>query len=736
MEWWTQSTGTGEPFEIRQDSGERGCSRSDRPHNGFGGQPKEKDRRSRQRHTDGLPGPAKRGLLTATRALADSAGMNAGPELQEAVEAFQRGDLDRARELAEQQVAAAPSPQWHHILGLVHCRNGDPAAGIDHLRAAAEAEPGNLPFQVMLVRALVDVGRAAEVLEMSEPPAITSPALLALWQGRAQAADLAGLPEIAADAWSRVAASAPGDWRAWSNLGNALAVQGRWEQSGDALAKAAQLNPSDLSIRRNAGSALAQADRPENALGHLEAVAAADPNDSENRTMLAQTLAVLQRNEEAIAEFEAAKKLGGESVATEFGLGRRWLASLRFDEAEAAFRRAYAIDPTDLSVVHHLGLVFERTNQLDLLTNLLDDALADSLDQDRLTYLRAVLARREGRLEEARQLLLKSDPKDEPVAWNALRAKIADALGDPAEAFEAATAMNQAAKDASARTVAPEELARRSAAYRQELRQLARTITPDWAARVPLLIEPPQRRISFLVGFPRSGTTLLDTFFMGHPGIRVLEEKQLVAAAGQVAGPIAGLAEISSAVLKSARATYFQRLAEHVDDDFDGLVIDKFPLDMTSAPLIQAMFPGAPIVFAQRHPCDVVLSGFMQSFGLTNFSDIRDAADYYDAVMSIWTASLAAMPLNVHTVVYEDLVRNPEATLRPALEFLGLEWTDRILDHRRTAKERGTIVTPSYDQVTEPLTNRPSGRWKRYRGQLEPVLPILLPWAERLGYRD
>jgi tetratricopeptide (TPR) repeat protein len=596
--------------------------------------------------------------------------------------------------------------------------------------------PPNIPFQVMLVRALVDAGRAAEVLAMPEPAAITSPALLALWQGRAEAADCAGRVDLAADAWSRVARSAPADWRAWSNLGNALAAQGHWGQAADALEKAAQLNPSDLSIRRNAGSALAQADRLQEAIGHLDAVAAADPTDVENRTMLGRALTSLQRHDEAIVEFEAAKKLGGASVATELGLGRIAFANLRFDEAEAAFRRAYEIDPTDHSVVLRLGLVLERTNQLHSLKQLVEEALSSGLHGARLTHLQAALARREGRLEEARELLLKSDPKDEPVAWNALRAKIADALGDPAEAFAAATAMNQAARDSAARTVTPEEQARLSNAYREELHQLARTITPEWAARVPLLREPAPRRVSFLLGFPRSGTTLLDTFLMGHPRIEVLEEKQLVGAARTVAGPIEDLAGAPIAAIENARATYLATLSEHVADDFDGLVIDKYPLDMASAPLIQAMFPGAPIIFAQRHPCDVVLSGFMQSFGLTNFSDIRDAADYYDAVMSIWTASRATMSLNVHTVVYEDLVRDPEAALRPTIEFLEQEWTDEILDHRRTAKERGTIATPSYDQVTEPVSTRPSGRWKRYRAQLEPVLPILLPWAERLGYRD
>jgi len=150
----------------------------------------------------------------------------------------------------------------------------------------------------------------------------------------------------------------------------------------------------------------------------------------------------------------------------------------------------------------------------------------------------------------------------------------------------------------------------------------------------------------------------------------------------------------------------------------------------------QAGFPGAPMLFAQRHPCDVVLSGFMQPIGVVNFSNIEAAADYYDAMMSIWTAARETLGLNVHTVVYEELVQDTEPVLRAMLEFLGLEWDERFLDHRSTAKARGTIVTPSYDQVTEPISTRPVGRWKRYEEEMAPALPILMPWAERLGYAN
>ena len=601
--------------------------------------------------------------------------MSGGAQFKDAAEAFQRGDLDRALALAEDAVGSAPSPQWQHLLGLIHCRLGQPEAGVDHLRAAAEAEPGNPAFQVMLARALVDAGRVEELLAIPEPPPPTSPATLALWQSRAEAADLAGKVDLSVRAWSAVMAAAPQDWRAWGNLGNALARQQRLPEAADALAEAARLNRTEPAVRADAVAALAKA-------------------------------------------------------------GAQHQTLLRFDEAEAAFRRAYALDPTDRSIVHQLGVALERTNRLEELAKLLDDASAAGIGKQELGYLWAILARREGKLEEARDLLAGADPAADPVAWNALRAKIADALGDSEQAFEAAAAMNQAAIDRSVRAEDRDEWSRRTSAYREEQRELAGTITPEWAAKVPLLAEPPRQRVAFLLGFPRSGTTLLDTFMLGHPEIAVLEEQQLVGAAAQVTGPIEDLPTVSKAKLKQARATYCDRLVEHVGAGFTGLAIDKFPLDMASAPLIQAMFPGAPILFMQRHPCDVVLSGFMQSFGLVNFSEIADAAEYYDALMRIWTASRETMALNVHDVVYEELVGDPEAVLKPAIAFLGLEWDDRILDHQRTAKARGTIQTPSYDQVTEPVTARASGRWKRYAKQLEPVLPILLPWAERLGYRD
>lgn len=559
------------------------------------------------------------------------AGDMATPEFLRAAEAFQRGDLHLALTLAEAGLAAAPGAEWQHFAGLVHCRLGDPARGVAHLKLAAEAEPANLAFRVMLARALIDAGRPTDVLAMAMPDAASTPAELALWHARAEAANRAGNRAAAVEAWTMIAGANPKDAQALINLARGLSQLGQ------------------------------------------------------------------------------------------------------FDEAEQALRRALEAEPRNPAATLYLGLAYERTNQLEQLDGLLERALAEGIGDARLNYLRAVREQRAGNLGAAREHLLKADAAEDPVSWHHLRGRIADKEGDAALAFASAEAMNRATADF-------DRWRARGAKFRHQLRELADTITPQWAARLPRAPAPAGRMPGFLVGFPRSGTTLLDTFLMGHPAIAIVEEKEILRRASEGLGGAAELPSVPPAKVEQARRAYLEELLDHVDPDFAGLAIDKNPFNLAAAPFIHSLFPGTPIIFAARHPCDAVLSGFMQSFipnvGMASFLDLTDAAELYDAAMRLWFASTAALPLKVHTIAYEKLVADPAGELRAVVGFLGLDWHEAMLDHRATAKARGAITNTSYDQVTEALTPAAVGRWRRYEQQLEPVLPLLLPWAERLGYCD
>ncbi len=250
----------------------------------------------------------------------------------------------------------------------------------------------------------------------------------------------------------------------------------------------------------------------------------------------------------------------------------------------------------------------------------------------------------------------------------------------------------------------------------------------------------------FLVGFPRSGTTLLDTILNSHRAIHVVEERPAVrnmrnALERLPGGYPDGLAALDPADLAALRQIYFAELDRHLEpQDRSAVVVDKLPLNIIEAGLIQRIFPQARFLFAQRHPCDCVLSCFMQNFevndAMANFLDLGDAAVLYDKVMTLWQQYRTVLPLAVHTVRYESLVEGFEETLTPLLAFLGVGWDDGVRRYAETASRRGIINTPSYDQVTQPLYTRSLGRWQRYAEQMAPVLPILLPWARRFGYDD
>ena len=150
------------------------------------------------------------------------------------------------------------------------------------------------------------------------------------------------------------------------------------------------------------------------------------------------------------------------------------------------------------------------------------------------------------------------------------------------------------------------------------------------------------------------------------------------------------------------------------------------------------IFPNAKFIVSLRHPCDCVLSCFMQDFELNdamaNFLNLDDAAHLYDAVMNLWTQYTSIFSINYHEVKYENLVKNFEPTVRSILNFLELSWNTSILEYSETAKKRENIATPSYAQVIKPIYSYAIGRWKRYRKQTTNIYPILEGWIKKFNY--
>lgn len=246
----------------------------------------------------------------------------------------------------------------------------------------------------------------------------------------------------------------------------------------------------------------------------------------------------------------------------------------------------------------------------------------------------------------------------------------------------------------------------------------------------------------FLMGFPRSGTTLLDRMLGAHPKLLSIEEQEtLIDLQRDFVLPPDGLERLAALDPDQAtvyRQAYRRRLTDLVDVPPAGcLIIDKLPLNTAFLPLIGRIFPDARILFAIRDPRDVCLSCFMQSFSLNaamaHFLDLELTVEYYREVMGLGLDTLERWPLAVHRIRYEDLVADTARVVAGALDFLGLAWDDAVLDYRRELAGRH-VSTPSAHQVSEPVYQRAVGRWRRYAEPMSEAIESLAPMIRRLGY--
>lgn len=245
----------------------------------------------------------------------------------------------------------------------------------------------------------------------------------------------------------------------------------------------------------------------------------------------------------------------------------------------------------------------------------------------------------------------------------------------------------------------------------------------------------------FVLGYPRSGNTLLENVLASLPGTAAIEEIPTLREADLAflaePGGLAQLASLDEAALAPYRSAYWQRAGQAIGRDPAGLaLIDMDPLKSIRLPLIARLFPGAKVLLVRRDPRDVVWSCFRTSFALTNaamdFATLEGAARHYDALMRLTDAALARLPLAVHEVPYHAMVQDFDVTTQAICRFIGLDWSEDLRRFDRTARARG-VSTASARQVRRGLYDG-TRQWEPYAEWLAPVMPILAPWIEKLGY--
>ena len=244
----------------------------------------------------------------------------------------------------------------------------------------------------------------------------------------------------------------------------------------------------------------------------------------------------------------------------------------------------------------------------------------------------------------------------------------------------------------------------------------------------------------FLLGYPRSGTTMAENILASLPGVVALEERPTLGDADVdfLAKPSGQerFAALDEPQLTRYRAAYWHRVAQAGITAPGQCFVDMDPLKATRLPLIARLFPAAKVLIMRRDPRDVVWSCFKTNFALTNaaldFTTLEGAARHYAAMMELTELAQAKLDLAFHEVRYEALVRDFDAETRAMCQFTGLEWREQLRQFDKTAQQRG-VSTASAGQVRKGLYDG-SGQWRPFARYFEPVLPILAPWIERFGY--
>lgn len=555
-----------------------------------------------------------------------------------------------------------------------------------------------------------------------------------------------GRPEEALQAFQRLLRIAPADPSAHAALGDILRETGQIPDAIRHYRRSLEQHPQQPGLLNNLGTCLQHLGRLDAAIASYDSALMLRPADSIARNNKAICLNLQNRSNEAVACYRATLCLTPGSAETLNNLGICLKDLERHGPALVSLTRALACNPRLLDAHVNICEIHEISNRTEALRDALQTAEARGFfDQPDIQYYRALIHFRDkdhGRAAD----LIRRIPEDSIAKYRlnsfySVKGKILDKAGAFDAAFDAFAEMNARLKTGEAFAKIDTD------SYLAGLRclndQLATSGTFDRPNRDRPLRAAPDAP-AFLVGFPRSGTTLLETILFSHSRVAILDEKPAVersrASLGG-AGDLAALGNLSDGTLARLRAVYFQEARRYLPQtDPDTRLIDKLPLNSLEAPFIHRLFPSAGFILAVRHPLDCILSCFMQNFGLNpamaNMLDLARIVDFYCLTMDIWTRSQRRFDLRVHMLRYEDLVVDMPGEIRKLLTFLDLEWEDTVHDYQSTALNRGVINTPSYSQVIQPLYRDASYRWKHYARHLEPYIEQVQPWISHFGYQD
>lgn len=687
--------------------------------------------------------------------------MSAAKAINLAGELYSRGRFKQAENVCRQIIEHTPSQSdAHNILGVSLNALGKPKEAIASLKRAIKLAPRIASYHSNLGEIQRQRGHLADGI-------VTLMQAVQLDPKNAQAYNNLGIIRYerkeydeAIECYRQALATTPTFPEAYNNLGNALRMTGDVDGAMQAYQNALAHREIYPEAYNNLGTLLRESGKTEQAEHALQKAIVQNPRYIDAYNNLAATYHAQNKDVEALRIMSDVLGFAPRNAKSLILTARIQLRRTNFTASEQACRMVLADDPKNVEAMTVLGHVLHDTDRYDEAITVLEEALKIDKDFAEARNFYGVALKSVGRLAEARQEILAAlELNDSMYGAYANLNDLVD-FSQETELFNRIEAIMDAAPDKNTDQLLPLHYAYAKALddRGQHSRALEHYLTGGRLKRAQLryveeetfsffdnikkafpaemFAERPYignrtDRLVFIVGMPRSGSTLVEQIISSRPDVYGAGEvKFLSRSLHALRDRFPSLSRYPE-IMGEVNTGQFDILANRYLEDVtasagDALkVTDKLLTNYFFVGLIHLLFPNAKIINTRRDPVDTCLSAFTKLFkdDMPHSYDLGELGRYYRQYESLMDHWVNVLPAGVMTTVsYEDMVRDSEATSRSLIDFIGLPWNDSCLDFHTSTRP---VKTASVAQVRQPIYSSAVDRWKKYGSGLQPLVDAL-----------
>ena len=637
------------------------------------------------------------------------------------------GRLEEAERRLRQALQAQPSnPRALRALAETLAQSGRPGQALACWDALIKAAPGDADAVLQRGLLLMNLGRSAEGLAIFDQVIAANPGHVAAHQNRAVALSMLGRHTEALASYNRALELSPDHASAWNNRGVSLQELRRPEEALESFDRAIALRSDYVAALGNRGAALRELGRRAEAVASCDQALALEPHDLSALNNRGAALHEMHRLTEAEQAFRQVLALHPDHVVTLNNLGNVLGEMGRADEALAAYDRALELSPRAASTYDNKGLLLNELGRSEEAAEVIEQAIRIAPGRVRayynLTSARAfgpgdpMLAAMEALAENPSALTL-----TDRIELAYALAKVHADLGDHARAF---------GRYAEGAALKRQQMGYDEALELGILERTAESFTAEAMWRGQGVGDSSDAPV-FILGMPRSGTTLVEQILASHSKVFAAGEigdLGEIMAAMRSPGRQAlrfpeGFAALHGPALRRAGGAYLERIRALSPDA--PRITNKAPGNFRFIGFLHLALPGAKVIHVRRDPVDTSLSCFTKLFARDHpYSyDLRELGRYYRAYEVLMEHWRKVIPEGVMLdVTYEEVVDDLEGQARRIVAHCGLEWEPACLDFHKAERQ---VRTASVTQVRQPLYKTAVGRWKTYEDQLGPLIEAL-----------